>query len=99
MGEIGIAEELRALGAQTDHFGDIFLVVGRPAIVAPHDEAAEHFLPQIASGGELQERLGARTRQRHDITVELALLRVGLHRLAHEAGQAGKLRLFAQAAA
>ena len=73
MGEVGIAEEPRPLGAQPHHLGDDRLVVGRAAIVAAHDEAAEELFAQIAPVGELQERLDARSRQRDRIAVEPAL--------------------------
>ena len=39
----------------------------------------------------MQERLDARTRQRHGIAVKTAVARLGAHRLAHEVGQSGKL--------
>ena len=83
MGEIGKAEEVGALGAQPHHFGNDALVVGRPAIVAAHDEAAEYFFAQIAPLRELQERLDDRSRQRHHIAIEAALL--GLRRHAPRA--------------
>ena len=72
MGEIGKAEQARALGAQPHRLGDDRLVVGRPAIVAAHDEGAKDFFAQIAAIGELQERLDARARQRDRIAVEAA---------------------------
>ena len=92
MGEVGIAEEPRPLGAEPHHLGDESLVVGRPAIVAAHDKAAEDLLAQVAAVGKLQERLDARPRQRDGIAVEPAVARLRAHRLAHEIGQAGQLR-------
>ena len=77
MGEVGIAEQAGALGAKPHHLGDDRLVVGRAAIVAARNEGAIDLFAQVAPLGELQERLGARTRQRHDVAVEPALLRVG----------------------
>jgi hypothetical protein len=62
MGEIGEAEEARALGAQPHHLGDVRLVVRRAAVVAAHGEGAEDLFAQIAAVGELQERLGAGAR-------------------------------------
>ena len=41
--EIGIAEKLRAFGAQPHHLGNDRLVVGRTAVVATHDKAAKQF--------------------------------------------------------
>ena len=96
MGEVGIAEQLGALGAQPHHLGDDRLVVGRAAIVAARDEGAEDLFAQVAALGELQERLDAGARQRDDIAGEAALLRLGFHRLAHEVGQAGKLGFVVQ---
>ena len=91
MGEIVIAEQAGALGAQPHHLGNDRLVVGRAAIVAAADEGAKDLLAQIAALRELQERFDAGARQRDNAAVETALLRFGLHRLAHEIGQAGKL--------
>jgi hypothetical protein len=91
MGEVGKAEQAGALGAQPHHLGDDRLVVGRAAIVAALGEGAKDLFAQIAPVGELQERLDARTRQRDDVAVEAALLRLGFQRLAHEIGQAGEL--------
>ena len=91
MGEIGKSEQFCALGAQPHHLGDDRLVVGRAAIVAAHGEGAEDLFAQVAALGELQERLDAGARQRDHVAVELALLRFGFHRLAHEVGQAGEL--------
>ena len=96
MGEVGVAKQAGALGAQPHHLGDDRLVVGLAAIVAARDEGAVHLFAQVAALREFQERLGARTRQRHDVTAKLAFLRLGFHRLAHEVGQAGKLGLFMQ---
>ena len=96
MGEVGIAEQPGALGAQPHHLGDDRLVVGLAAIVAARDERAINLFAQVAALREFQERLGARTRQRHDIAVQAAFLRIGFHRLAHEVGQAGKLGLVVQ---
>ena len=56
MGEVGIAEKPRALGAQLHRLGDDRLVVGCPAIVAARDEGAKDFFAQVAALRELQER-------------------------------------------
>ena len=73
MGEIGITEQPRALGAQPHHLGDDRFIVGRAAVVATHDEAAKHLFAQIAAVGKLQERLNRRARQCDRITVKPAL--------------------------
>ena len=93
MREIGKAEQPRALGPQPHHLGDDLLVVGRSAVVAAMDEGLKGLLAQIAPAGKLQERLYARTRQRHHIAVETAFFGIGLHGLANEIGQPGKLGL------
>ena len=90
MREIGKAEQARALGPQPHHLGDDLLVVGRSAVVAAMDEGLKGLLAQIAPAGKLQERLDARTRQRHHIAVETAFFGVGLHGLANEIRQPGK---------
>jgi len=91
MGEIGEAEQPGALGAQLHHLGDDRLVIRRAAIVAARGEGAENLFAQVAPLRELQERLDAGSRQRDHVAVELAFLRFGLHRLAHEIGQACQL--------
>ena len=93
MGEIGIAEQPRALGAKLHHLGDDRLVVGRTVIVAAGDESAEDFLAQVAPGAELEEGQGARARQRDDVAGKAALPGFTFHGFAHERGQAGKFGL------
>ena len=55
MGEVGVAQKPRPLGAQLDRLGDDCLVVGCSAIVAARDEGAEDFFAQVAALRELQE--------------------------------------------
>ena len=97
LGEIGVAEQPRSLGAKLHHLGDDRLVVGRAVIVAAGDESAEDLFAQIAPARELEEGEGARARQRNDAAVEAALLCFAPHRLAHECGQAGKFGLAGEA--
>ena len=88
MGEGGIAEQPRALRPQRNHLGDDRLVVGGAAAVAARDPGAKDFLPQVATGRELQERLDAGARDGDDVlAVEAALLSRNPRRRAHEIGK------------
>ncbi len=88
------AEQAGALGAELDGLGGDGAVVVVVAVLAAAAPGFEGGLAQVAAGGELEERLDRRARQRDDVLAREAQVVGGLcGGLADELGQAGEIGL------
>ncbi len=74
MGVALVAEQFCPLGPEMHHLCGDRAVVGRAAVLAARAPGAEGGFAQIPAGGELQERLDARSRQRHGVAAGMAAL-------------------------